>query len=77
MSSSRVAEKPAYCTDSAVPADASKETIGPLLRRGTISVCSGRPEPGGAGTTVSVAPGTRALSRNVSGIGTMCSSAPS
>ena len=46
-SSSWVAENPAYWIDSAVPADWSSCTIGPWLRRGTISVAAGTPLPGG------------------------------
>jgi hypothetical protein len=77
VSSSRVAEKPVYCTDSAVRAATSSETIGPLLRRGTMYVAGGSPALGGTGTTTSLAPSCRALTRYVSGTATTCSSAPS
>ena len=41
VSSSRVPEKPVYCTDSATPVFESNCTIGPWLRRGEISVKAG------------------------------------
>ena len=42
---SRVAEKPVYWTDSAVPAATSSATIGPKLRRGTMSTAGGIATP--------------------------------
>ena len=57
--------------DRAVPAVWSSCTIGPWLRRGTISVAAGMPLPGG--TTATVPP---VLARNVSGIAATGSSWP-
>jgi hypothetical protein len=71
-SSSWVGEYPAYWIDSAVPAAWSSCTIGPWLRRGTISVAAGIPLPGG--TTETWPP---LLARNVSGIACTGSSRPS
>ncbi len=76
VSTSRVALKPVYCTLSAWPPAASSWMIGPLLRRGTISVAGGICPPAGTTVTSSDWPEVGLFWRNTSGIACTGSSLP-
>jgi DNA topoisomerase-1 len=69
------AEKPVYWTLIAMPVESSKATMGPLLRRGTISTTGGMPPPGGTGTTLLGTPSSK-FTRNSTGTGTIGSCSP-
>ena len=58
------------------PPARSTESSGPLLRRGTMSVCAGIAPPGGTTSSASCRPGVRGLTRNVSSMATTGSSRP-